>query len=137
MNYLLVIFLEAKLEDAIKKQRKTSWVKTMLVSGLFLGGMILGDQTHPLTSLENFVTYYHVSAEDNTVKDYRDYVTNIKINEKGRAELYFGNKKTGNFRIVNPDGTVGSTGNKIDEYIQEKKSSLKKWYETHFGQKND
>ena len=111
------------------KPKKAGLGKIVLFTSLMLGGMVLGEQINPLHSMKDFVKYYNISAEDGTPQDYRVYGTEIMINEKGRAELYFGNSETQEYRLVNEDGTVGNVGLKIDEYFGKKKQQVKNWYE--------
>lgn len=112
-----------------QKKNKSGLVKTLIFASAFIGGVILGEQTKPIQTAKDFVSYYNVGAEDGTPKDYRNYQSQIIINENGRAELYFGNKKTQQYRKVNEDGTVGTIGQKIDEYIEKKKDQFNEWYE--------
>ena len=110
------------------KKNKSGLVKTIIFMSALIGGVILGEQTKPVQTTKDFMTYYNVGAEDGTPKDYQNYGAQIVVNERGRAELYFGNKETQKYRKVNEDGTVGSLGKKIDEYLQEKKEQFNEWY---------
>lgn len=114
-------------EDGNKN--KAGLGKIVLFTTALIGGVFLGEKTQPLKSINNFVTYYNVSAEDGTPTDFRNYNARIVINDKGRAELYFGNSETEEYRKVNPDGTVGSLGQKIDDYLGKKKEQVKGWYD--------
>ncbi len=120
------------VEENKTVKKKLSLGKTLLFASVFASGVFLGDYFTPITKSFDFVKYYNVSAEDNTVKDFKNYKTKILINDKGRAELYFGNVSTNKFLLVKPDGTVGTLGSSIDNYIREKKQSMKDWYDDHF-----
>lgn len=111
-----------------QKQKKSGLVKTLIFTSALIGGVILGEQIKPIQTTKDFITYYNVGPEDGTPKDYKNYQAQIRINKHGRAELYFGNKKTQEYRKVNEDGTVGTLGQKIDEYIQERKNQFNEWY---------
>ncbi len=102
--------------------------KLGLVSLLMIGSYVAGDQTKVVTEMVENVKYRNVSAEDKTPKDYRKWHTSIEINNKGRAELYLTNDSIS--RLVLEDGTVGTCGEKIDEFISAQKLKIKFWYET-------
>lgn len=112
-----------------QKKKTSGLVKTILFSTLFLGGVVLGDQTQPLTKTINEISYHNISPEDGTPRDFQNYESKIVLNEKGRAELYFGNKETGEYKKVHEDGTVGSLGQKIDDYFDRKKVQFQEWYD--------
>ena len=84
-------------------------------------GLLSEENNNPIDTL--FLEYR--SVEDNTPKDFMNYVVLPRVNDKGRVELYFGNQETQVFRKVNEDGSVGTLGEKIDEEISGFSEKLK------------
>ena len=109
--------------------KRSSLGRAVMFASIFSLGLLAGDKMQPLTNVCKEVKYYNLSAEDGTPRDFRNYEVSININEKGRAELYFGNKESGVYRLVNEDGTVGSLGSSIDIYLREKSSDVKNWFD--------
>ncbi|MFP4523435.1 MAG: hypothetical protein ACOCQQ_02170 [Candidatus Nanoarchaeia archaeon] len=70
----------------------------------------------PQDTLQDY--FANRSVEDDTPVDFYNYVVEPRLNDKGRVELYLGNSKTGNFKRIHQDGTVGSCGEFIDSYVQ-------------------
>lgn len=80
----------------------------------------------PQDTLKDY--FSHRSVEDNTPVDFYNYVVEPRLNTKGRVELYLGNSETGDFKRVNEDGTVGSCGEYIDSYVQDKTQKMKPYW---------
>lgn len=95
---------------------------------IFGTGLYVGDQQQPLTAYQEDIRYNKISAENGTPTDYRNYSTKIEINERGRAQLYFGNIKTNEYRLVNTDGTVGTVGDRFDSWWEDTKQSLRNYF---------
>lgn len=91
------------------------------------GSYVVGDQTHIVSDVVEKVRYHNISAEDGSPRDYRNWRTSIEINDKGRAELYLGNDTIS--RLVRENGMVGTFGEEVDEFMEEKTGGLKDWFE--------
>ena len=105
-------------------------IKTTILFGLMGTSFYYGEKLKPVENLTTKLRYYRVEAEKGTPKDYLDWTTKITI-ENDKATLYFGNHKTDTWRKVHENGMVGSFGEKVDEYLEEKKNSIKQyWHES-------
>lgn len=93
----------------------------------FMGGMYVGEQHTPLKQ-HRMEKYQHMSAEDGFPTNFLSYRDSLRINENNRVELYFGSDSTDVWRKVHSDGTVGSFSEKVDEWWNDQKQSIKNYF---------
>lgn len=101
-----------------------------IVLGAFVVGMI--EWMQPFSTVNDWV-HYHGTKPEKGFGDYRKYELITEITDSNTVQLYLGNVETDVYKKVQPDGTVGSLGESIDEFIDGTKKQL---YDFMFGQED-
>ena len=86
----------------------------------------------PISSVYDWAKFSGTEPEKG-FGDYRKYELVTEITDSNTVQLYLGNTETDVYKKVHPDGTVGSLGESIDEFIDNSKKQL---YEFMFGQED-
>ncbi|MGM5480615.1 MAG: hypothetical protein ACQESC_04095 [Nanobdellota archaeon] len=114
---------EQQKEQSVKKSKTGKgwkYVKKGLTIGAMTGMFFLGEYLSPVSTIRDTITYYNISAEDGFPQDFRDLNKVVVINEKNRAEVYFGNTTDSVFHPVREDyHTKRDIGKEIDSYIKQ------------------
>lgn len=103
-------------------------IKGLILVGLMGTSFYYGEKIKPIETITTKLKYYRIEAGKDTPNDYLNWKSKIEI-ENNKAILYFGNYKTNKWRKVHENGMVGSFGEKFDEYLKEKKTSIKNYFD--------
>ncbi|MFP4118975.1 MAG: hypothetical protein ACLFTH_02885 [Candidatus Woesearchaeota archaeon] len=114
-------------ENAVEK-KTSSLAKTaqrLLYTGLLVGSFFLGEYVSPVEKVTNTVKYHNISAENGFPRDFRELDKVVVINDRNRAETYFGNVEDSVLHPVRPDyHTRRDVGKEVDSYLQRKFSRI-------------
>lgn len=104
-------------------------IKNMFLLGVGLAAGYYGGKSLDTyqTSKQN-LQYLHRTVEDGFPTHPLGFRDSLRINDAGKVELYFGSDSTDVWRKVHADGTVGSFGEKVDEWWQAQRESLQNYF---------
>ncbi|MFW6378578.1 MAG: hypothetical protein ACOCZV_01000 [Nanoarchaeota archaeon] len=107
------------------KQQLKRRAKNLLYTTLFAGAFLLGEYVSPIQTIQEEIRYHNISAENGFPQDFRELEKVVVINEKNRAEVYFGNVEDSTLHPVKEDyHTRRPIGKQIDSYITSKYQKL-------------
>ena len=99
--------------------------KRLFYTGLLVGSFVLGEYVSPVQHVTDTIKYHNISAEDGFPRDFRELDKVVIINDRNRAETYFGNVEDSVLHPVRSDyHTRRDVGKEIDSYFQRKFSEL-------------
>ncbi|MGM5481191.1 MAG: hypothetical protein ACQESE_02150 [Nanobdellota archaeon] len=108
--------------------KQNSFAKTakrLLYTGLLVSSFFLGEYVSPVEKVTDTIKYHNISAENGFPCDFRELDKVVVINDRNRAETYFGNVEDSVLHPVRPDyHTRRDVGKEVDSYLQRKFSKL-------------
>lgn len=104
-------------------------LKSLLAIGLITGSVYVGDKFQPIKAISDNSFYRNSSVEDGYYQNPKNLDIAMQRNDKNRIEVYLVDKITNDTLPINENMTAGSVGGSIDNFIDEKKSGLKDWWQ--------
>ena len=117
------------MKEQTTSKQSFKGVRNALITTAILGSLVVGDVYQPITSLQENVKYHNLSVEDGFPTDYKDLGVIINVNERNRAEVYFGNVETRTLHPVNTNyHTKRDIGVQIDTTLSNTYLSIKDFF---------
>lgn len=106
--------------------------KHVFYTALLVGSFFLGEYVSPVEKISNEIKYHNISAENGFPQDFRQLDKVVRINERNRAEVYFGNVEDSVLHPVKKNyHTRRDPGKRVDTYLSNTFSKLDSLVKTY------
>ncbi len=117
------------------KQQLKRRAKNLLYTTIFAGAFLLGEYVSPVQRIQEKIRYHNISAENGFPQDFRELEKVVVINEKNRAEVYFGNVEDSTLHPIKENyHTRRPVRKQIDSYITTKYQKLDSIVKTYVSE---
>ena len=110
-------------------RKRNNMLRNAILAAAMIGSLYVGDRFRPINRLQEKAFYHNASIEDG----YYQKPLNLEIvdrrNEKNRIEVYLVDVITKDSLEIQENMHVGTMGESIDDFVDDKRSGIKKWWE--------